>query len=320
MYLDRIGHAYAESTAKSNKYKWTKFVEFHNAHKLQLVPPKYQNIARFLTHYSTTVTSFQTVMNMLSSIKTFYSLIGYNINVQHPVIDLYVKASRRTMSTQSHPKSPIQPAHLVLLPSVLTASSPLHAAFYAAILVQFFTCLRKSNLLPASRYALKSHMHLKRSDIIFTQDAMILVLPWTKTLQNKDNILTLAIAKIKGAVIDPVATYQKFVAENPVPPNYPAFAYRQANQICILTQQVYIDILKQSLEKLGIPSASYSSHSIRRGATSLLFEQGLEIDLIKLHGTWKSDAYTKYLTFNHAQRLKPSKIMYKHFNDNFGHL
>ena len=258
-------------------------------------------------------------MNMAASIKTFYTLSGYDINLHHPVLDLYLKACKKTMSNQSHPKSPILPAHLVLIPTVLT-KSPIHRAFHAALLVQFFSCIRKSNLLPASSSALKSHMHLKRADIVSTSDSIILVLPWTKTLQSKDNIHTIPIAKMDGAAINPVQVYQDFVADNPVPMNFPAFAYRQAGEVRILTQYQYIDILKKSLESLGIPSANFSSHSVRRGGTSLLFESGLSTQLIQHHGTWKSNCYTRYITLNHTQKLKPSQAMLNHFIKNFGHL
>ena len=224
------------------------------------------------------------------------------------------------MSNQSHPKSPILPAHLILIPNVININCPKYAAFYSALLVQFFSCIRKSNLLPVSTRDLKSNKHLKRGDIVFTADSMILVLPWTKTLQNKDNLFTIPIARAPPGAINPVETYHQFVLTNPVPSSYPAFAYRDAGVIHILTQSQYIDILKSALEKLNIPSKSFSSHSIRRGGASLLFQMGLSPNLIKHHGTWRSNCYTRYITFNHEQKMLPTQSMLRHFQEQFGHL
>ena len=125
-YNETLVHAYAESTASANRQRWQKFVEFHLAHRLVIFPPNYVNVARFLTHYASTVNAFATVQNMLSSIKTFCALYQFKLNVANPIIDLYIKAARRTMSSTSHPKSPIQPAHLVLIPSALDPHSPMH--------------------------------------------------------------------------------------------------------------------------------------------------------------------------------------------------
>ena len=292
-------------------------MEFHLAHRLVLFPPNYVNIARYLTHYSSTVNAYASVQNTLSAIKTFYALYQVTINVNNPIIDMYMKSCRRTMSATSQPKSPIQPAHLVLIPTVLDQDSPLHKAFYSALLIQFFSCVRKSNLLPVSSNHIKSQKHLKRSDLVPTEDSLVLVLPWTKTLQNKSNVYTIPIARSPGAVINPVKTYEDFIAQNPAPANFPAFSYISNGVIKILTQQQYIDVLKMALERLNIPAASYSSHSVRRGGTSALFECQIQPQLIKHHGTWRSNCYTRYLTFSHEQKLKPTKALIHRFNHLF---
>ena len=82
---------------------------------LQLYRPVPHNVARFITMYSDKVSSFNTVNNMVSSLKTFYKLSGFELNVQSPVIDLLLRSFRRTMSSQSKPKNPIEIGHLLLI-------------------------------------------------------------------------------------------------------------------------------------------------------------------------------------------------------------
>ena len=79
--------------------------------------------------------------------------------------------------------------------------------FYLAMLILFFSCMRVSNLVPSSTNTLKSIKYLKRADITFTTDAMILCLRWSKTLQNKDNLFMLPTADVKNCVLRPVQIY-----------------------------------------------------------------------------------------------------------------
>mgnify|MGYP001544809942 FL=1 len=163
-----------------------------------------------------------------------------------------------------------------------------------------------------------SNKHLKRSNIVQSPGALILTLPWSKTLQNGSDIFTIPIAENPNSVLDPVGIYLNFVSQFYVPINFPAFTYVQNGMYYILTQSVYIDYLKMFLARLGLDPSSFSSHSVRRGSASFLFQCGLKTDLLKNHGTWKSDCYYRYLDFDFSQKLKPTQLMNSKINKMFG--
>ena len=317
-YQQKITAAYADSTSKNFCKNWVRFMNFYAAHKIPLYPPCPVNVARYVTVYSDQVGAYGTVNNLLSSIKKFYELSGYTLDTKSPVLDMLLKACKRTMSSVSKPKNPIEVAHILLIKNLIDVNNSVHNAFFAALVIQFFSTVRISNLLPVSSKCFKSNKHLKRSDIVHVKNALVLTLPWSKTLQNSDNIFTVPIAENPNSVLDPVAIYLSFMYANPVPSYFPAFTYCQGNMLYILTQSVYIDYLKHFLSMLGFDPTVFSSHSVRRGSASFLFQCGVKTELLKNHGTWKSHCYSRYLQYNFHQKLLPTQAMNDKINDMFG--
>ena len=244
LYSDKINRAYAKATKDNFRSECTAYINFCNAHRLQIYPPDYQNVARYLTVTADKVTAFGTVTNKLSAISKFYCLSGYYLDQQHPVIDMLIKACRREMSVSSRPKAPLEPGHILLIQAAIDSDLPLHRLFYVALIVQFFACLRKSNLLPTSLRNFSPARHLTRGDFHFTPGAMIITLSWTKTIQNNQEIVTLPIADVPGAVLNPVHIVKTFFDMFPLSPKMPAFALLNADKLILLTQSVYADLLK----------------------------------------------------------------------------
>ena len=313
-----IDDAYATSTSAAFKYQWTAYINFILAHKLELYPLNYQNVARYLTVYAQKVTAYSTIANVASSIKKFYQLSGYALDLTHPIIDLLLKSCRRLKSQSAKPKSPIEPGHLILISYVVNNSLPYEYMFYIALLVQFFSCMRISNLVPSSIKNLKCIKHLKRGDVTFTTDSMIIAMPWSKTLQNRDNIFMLPIADDVECILRPVLLYKNFVQKFPMHPSMPAFSMYFNGSLCVLTQNVYSTLLKQCLSKIGVQPDNYASHSVRRGSASFMFLSQVPTFLLKQHGTWKSQAYKSYISVSHKQRLIPTQKMFAKINSLLG--
>ena len=318
-YFDFIESAYAQSSANNFRREWTSFINFCLAHALVIYPPEVMNIARYLTVCLDKITAHSTLMNKVSAILRFYTLSGYKVKADHPILQLLTRASRRELSTSARPKAPIEPGHIILIKQMLDGANPLHILFYVALNIQFFTCVRKSNLLPPSVKAYSPFHHLSRGDLHFVPGALIVTLPWTKTIQGKEDILTLSIAEAPGSILDPVGEYKNFVLRFPVPSKtVPAFSIIDSAKVTVLTQQMYIDLLKHFLGRLGLPIESFSSHSIRRGSATWMWQSGVENRLIKFQGGWKSQCFERYISVMHKDRLIPTQKMISHINSRYG--
>ena len=316
-YREKIQFAFAQSTQNNFKYQCVSFLNFCAKHNFLVMPLDYSVIARYLTVCSDQVSAYGTIMNKLSALTKFYSFMGVTLDPKHPLIDMLIKSCKRQMSSESKPKVALEPGHIILISQVLDPSSLLHRLFHVALLVQFFTCVRKSNLLPPSLRAFSVHKHLTRGDLHFAADSIIVSLPWTKTMQNADNIMTIPIAKVNNALLDPVSTYKLFSQQFPMPPNFPAFSLHDGHKVLVLTQQTYIDILKDSLNKLGLPYQAFSSHSVRRGGTTTMARAQVPHKLIKHHGGWRSSCYERYIQVSHKDKLLPTQKMIQYINDNY---
>ena len=311
VYYNKVAQAYAQSTTQNFISQWSKYIEFCATHRLVLYPPSTMNVARFLTIYSDKVGSYATVANMLSSIKTFYRLSGYQLNTESPIIDLLMKSCKRTMSVSAKPKSPIEVGHILLIQNLIDFSDPCQYTFFLALIIQFFACLRVSNLVPTSVNHVASKCHLKRSQVSVLQNAIILTLHWSKTLQNSQDLFTIPIAGAPGSILDPFALYVNYVKQFPVPSHCPVFSYIQQGNLCVFTRSMYTKYLKSYLARIGVNPHNYSSHSVRRGSASFMNQCQVPIGLIKLHGTWRSSAYQKYIQYDFHQKLCPTLKMHQ---------
>ena len=318
-YLDQefyksITDAYAPSTIKNFKSIWIRFITFHNQNKLQLFPPWEINIRRYFTHLTKTCSAYGSILNYSSAIKLFYNLNGYEVTMSDIHMQLLLKAAKRNKSASSKPKAPIEVPHLLFIVSNANYMDACQFSFVAAVLIAFFGCLRRSNVVPPSEAGFDPSKHLTRSSITIHSDSIILALPWTKTLQNRDQIFTITIAKPQDCIIDPVAMYVSFITKYPAQPLDPAFCFYKDGARVVLTQPALARRLKAALSRMGVPAAAYGTHSLRRGGTSLMYSGGIPAHLLRAHGTWKGASYQRYIELNHRQKKAPTLAMYTAIN------
>ena len=72
---------------------------------------------------------------------------------------------------------------------------------------------------------------------------------------------------------------------------------------------MYQSNLRYFIKNLGLDETKFSSHSFRRGFTTLLFRAMVPADKIQLMGDWRSDAYKKNLSFSLDDKIKVAKVM-----------
>ena len=54
-------------------------------------------------------------------------------------------------------------------------------------------------------------------------------------------------------------------------------------------------VLRQCIDRLGLDSQNYDTHSFRIGRATDQFKQGIDVEQIKKVGRWESNAVYKYL-------------------------
>ena len=88
--------------------------------------------------------------------------------------------------------------------------------FRAIFLTAFYGFLRMSNIAPHRAKDLDYHRHFLRKDLTFTDDGALLLIKWTKTLQDHKSYHILQLPKIKNLFLCPVKALRALLDSKPV--------------------------------------------------------------------------------------------------------
>ena len=133
---------------------------------------------RFLIHLSTSC-KYRTVINYLSAINVLHRHFGLSVTFQEVfTIKRITRGLRRILGDAREQKLPITPDILRRICHLLSAD--VDSAFWAAILIGFYTFFRKSNLVPKSAQDYDSSKNLCRSDFFSRPWGLAFCVRWSK--------------------------------------------------------------------------------------------------------------------------------------------
>jgi hypothetical protein len=216
---------------------------------------------------------------------------------------LAYRGCKRFIGTQASRKQPITPSILVKLAPLFKLDNPMHAAMWALFLVDFFSFLRKSNLVVHSVHSISRKVPCRR-DLCFTPDGAVLKIRETKTIQFFQRALSIPMPSVSRSVLCPIAALQNHLRVNAVADRDPLFSVRQTSggPIRPITQYQFSNFLAKALAAIDLEPRLFSPHSFRRGGATFAFECSIPRELIKLQGDWRSDACLTYLEMSDEQK------------------
>ena len=287
--------AYAVSTQKTYKSQRETYLLFCKALGYTPVPASTQTLCRFAallarTHRYSSIKQYLNIVRILHLEWDLPNPLSGNFQ-----LDSVLKGIRRAIGDKVNRKAPIDPQMLIAILTQLDMDNKCHCAVWAACLLMFYGMLRQSNVMPASPASFDPNKHLRRQDIKFTQNAVILTIRWSKTIQFKERTLTLPLPRIRNHVLCPLqAVFNSFQKTSDAPSSGPALTV-STNPVIPLTVNMFRSVFYECLSKSGIQVNHYSGHSFRRGGASWAYQSGVPIQTIKNIGDWKSDAYQRYI-------------------------
>ena len=107
--------------------------------------------------------------------------------------------------------------------------------------------------------------------------------------------------KMSDQRLCPVTAFEKLMALNIKQFNGALFT--QPSGSCI-TYHLFQKKFRQCIDEIGLESKHFSTHSFRRGFTTLAFRSDIPPEYIQLLGDWKSDAYKCYLQLDWSDKLR----------------
>lgn len=219
-----------------------------------------------------------------------------------PILRRTIKTIRKVFGKPPNRKHPITVEMLRAVGKThANTNDPLKATFYAAMLVAFFTFMRKSN------YTLKSANDFKQDwskaltigKLQKINKRFAIVLTRTKTVQLNQRQVVIWLLVLHDNPICPTRALTRMFELRRSGWNHsysdsdPLFC-QDVKGTPLLTAK-FTTMLKDALKSAGFDTKYLSPHSLRRGGTIFAFEAGCSKACIKIQGDWLSDAYLLYL-------------------------
>ena len=195
-----------------------------------------------------------------------------------PLLHLLLPGIKRTLGLTSHQRLPITMTLLRQIKEEL-ARAPDYLPtdklmLWSAFTLAFYGFLRSSEFTSPSASQFNPLVHLSTTDVSFTSTGCLLL-----------------IAPSHHSVCT-VRALRKYLALRLTSGTSALYVFQSGNY---LTRTKVTTIIRTLLQRLGISSELYASHSFRISAATSAAEAGLPPWLIQTLGRWSSNCYTLYI-------------------------
>ena len=251
-------------------------------------------ILAFMEYLHSNAQSKSNIANYLSAIRAFHIIYGLpTASFKDERLPLFLKSIEYA--------APLKPKkqYLIDIPmlhNIIQQSdnmaNPL--VFKALYLTCFFSFLRLSNILPHSANSFDFTRQLAHGDFIVHHQSALLLIKWSKTIQNRRDTITLPLPFLGTSPLCPIAALTNMIQAFPAEQNEPLFIIPLKHGFAPLTDSVVRKHLKAVSVALHI-TPPLTFHAFRKAGASWAFHNGVPLEFIKKHGTWKSDAIHMYL-------------------------
>ena len=300
--------AFAEGTFRNLKCQWVKYLKFCEYFQLIALPASSSVLTWYTQYISRDFKSHATIVAYLSGTKTLHKLLSLStkgfLGFQ---LQLTLQGLRRLNKHKVKRAKPMTPAILRRIYTVLNHNNQEHVVFWAICITGFFLLFRKSNLIPDTKNGFEPGKQLRKSDIVFTKNNAVVGIRWAKNEQFSRELLTFPLPRLGNSVLCPVQAIKRVFQVIGSDPDQHLFALKDGSSF---TYKQFQSMLRHVLRLAEVPEPqAFKSHSLRRGGTTFLFLCGIPGPVIQVLGSWRSDAYLKYIEFPLETRTAASELM-----------
>ncbi len=306
--------AYAVGTRSNLLVQWKSFLLFCSYFQLFFCPASHDTICLFAQFLSRSFKSVQSIKNYINGVKLLHMFLDAPLDTWDSFqLKLALKGLARLKPHLPKRALPITPPILLQFLPHLDLTTPSDAAYWCLFLFAFFLMARKSNLVPKAALPLSQVAKvLKRKDVLQRSHTLLVSISWSKTIQFGERRLSIPLLAAPHSPLCPVTAFRRMCRLCPAQPEAPLFVIPSPKGSQPITYPLLQNKLKFLIAASGRDPNQFSSHSFRRGGATWAFRSIVPIDLIQLHGDWRSDAYKLYLEYNLQDRAQVSQAMLQH--------
>ena len=304
----------ASSTLRTYRSGQDRFIKFCELSGSDLSPASEVVLGGFIGHLADASLKYRSIKTYLSGIRYFQIKAGLDdpFHGEMPRLDYIlrgIKKNEAATGSASRERLPITPDILRKLKEVWlsTGDSKDTKLIWAACCLCFFGFLRAGELTVPSSSEYDPGVHLNVGDLTLdnaTQPSLVRVnIKQSKTDPFRKGVY-LYLGRT-GTDLCPVAALLDFLQARGTAPGM-LFTFEDGR---LLTRQRFVDLVRDALQKAGVPREKYSGHSFRIGAATTAAARGVEDCIIQTLGRWESLAYLRYVRLPREQLAGYSTLL-----------
>ena len=213
--VDRLWLGFRPFTLRAYRWMFELFLAFLVALDLSLPQVSTLDVLAFMEYLVESGMPAANITNHLTAIRSM--LIVYNREAsafRDHRIPLFIKSVKINRPLQPVFKTVIDDVLLFLVHACDQFSPPI--VFKALYLFTYFSFLRLSNMLPHSVATFDASRHLCIGDLIFLEQVIVVVLKWSKTLQDRAKVATIFTSALGQSKLCPWGALREMLAATPV--------------------------------------------------------------------------------------------------------
>ena len=287
----------AESTQHAYASYRRSYEQFCSQYKLCMVPCSPEQMCLYITFLARSL-QYTSIQKYIGIVRMLYVEAGMEDPKLTSVYEVKrtLQAVKRRKGCEPLRRTPILPDLLEKMYTHLDMGLLDDASFWAICLVAFFGLLRISNVIPKHQEKWDKERILTRAMFESTDTGMVLKLTWAKNNQYQERVVPVPLPFLRGHSMCPVTSvYLAFIMSPDWDDESPAFVRGPVGRRRPIIYGWFMRKLRSVLQKCGVDSTGYGSHSFRRGGASWALKCGVSGELVRILGDWKSDAYRAYL-------------------------
>ena len=229
---------FCPSTLQQYRRMWVDLISFQAAAGLPSYQVNVTLLLSFFKYLHENNISVAQLQNYLSAIRAMHIALGLETApFKDEQLPLFLKAIRI-----HRPLNPRVLAHLdiPLLEKILYLCDHMQfpQVFKPLYLLMFFSFLRMSNVVPHAVTQFDFTRHLARADVIYGATGAVLLIKWSKTLQNRRDVVTISLSDFQGSHLCPVSALKAMFQMFPGSDNSPVFVIPRNRGLVPLTDSV----------------------------------------------------------------------------------
>jgi hypothetical protein len=296
----------AISTRRSYEYWWFTFLRFCARFQIDSSIPVPEITLCGFAAFTAETACHATVKVALAAIKSKHTDLGFFVDSERMVLLNRVLRgiSLKPRISVVKPRLPVTTELLARFREILDLSSPDDILFWAVCCTGTYGLLRSGEIFGSS---LEKKPGLRRSDVLLVSNHEVqLVVRQSKTDRKKQGATITLYSN--GTASCPVEAFTRYWNRlgRLLNQHSPLFCLDHGTS---LDKDLFVQMLRLVVAKLGLNPSDYSGHSFRRGGATSLAAAGVPAAMIKQMGRWKSLAYQVYIDNTQEEWRRASQAM-----------